>query len=186
MLMTAQSRSRFPATIRIARIVGLKLLGCLTALTTSAAALPCARAELPPAAYEGMRGKYPESLTIRIPTTPELPQWRGQYDGDADFSTQLIRTQERWARFWGRLSRPLPQAIDETREMAVFIAAGQRPTGGFKPRVVSATESDGHLVVTYTDGKPSPDRFVTQVLTHPWVVAIVPKTALPVTFKKVE
>jgi len=114
------------------------------------------------------------------PTADGLPQWRGQYEGDSEFSTQIIKTQESWARCWSRLNRPVPQALDDSRQMAVFIAVGERPTGGFKPRVVSATVSEGKLVVVYADGKPSPETFVTQVLTHPWVVAIVPKTSLPV------
>ena len=86
------------------------------------------------------------------PTAAELPQWRGQYEGDSEFSTQIIKTQESWSRFWSRLSRPMPQALDDSREMAVFIAVGERPTGGF-----SATVGDGKLVVVYADGKPSPE-----------------------------
>jgi hypothetical protein len=119
-------------------------------------------------------------LAKAVPTAAELPQWRGQDEGDSEFSVQIIKTQESWSRFWSRLNRPMPQALDESREMAVFIAVGERPTGGFKPRVVSATVRDGQFVVVYTDGKPSPETFVTQALTHPWVVAIVPKTSLPV------
>ena len=62
--------------------------------------------------------------------------------------------------------------------MAVFISIGERPTGGYQPRVVSATLGDSQFVVVYTDGEPSRDTFVTQALTYPWVVAIVPKTPL--------
>ena len=63
---------------------------------------------------------------------------------------------------------------------AIFIAVGERPTGGFKPRVLSAAVRDGKFVVEYMDGKPSPETFVTQALTRPWVIAIVAKTSLPV------
>lgn len=122
----------------------------------------------------------PTGTAAAAPAAAELPQWRGQNEGDSEFSTRTIKTQESWSRFWNKLNRPLPQALDEARAMAVFIAIGERPTGGFKPRVVSATVRDEKLVVVYTDGKPSPDTFVTQVITHPWVIAIVPKTSLPV------
>ena len=113
-------------------------------------------------------------------TRAELPQWRGQYEGDSEFSILIIKTQGLWDLVWSRLNRPVPQTLDESREMAVFITVGKRPTGGFIPRVVSATVQDEKLVVIYTDGKPSPKTFVTQAITKPWVVALVPKTSLPV------
>ncbi|HRH96854.1 MAG TPA: protease complex subunit PrcB family protein [Prosthecobacter sp.] len=116
----------------------------------------------------------------------EFPQWHGQYEGDASFSTQVIKTQVGWSDFWERMRLPAPQALDETKAMAVYIAVGERRTGGFVPEVISATEQDGKLVIVYTDGAPSPESFVTQVITHPWVIAIVPKSALKVEFKKQE
>ncbi len=41
-------------------------------------------------------------------------------------------------------------------------------------------------MIAYADGVPSPASFVTQVITHPWVITIVPKSALKVEFKKQE
>ncbi|MBK8093925.1 MAG: protease complex subunit PrcB family protein [Verrucomicrobiaceae bacterium] len=114
------------------------------------------------------------------PKTPDLPQWRGQQDGGGDFSTRVFSTQADWAGFWLRSGKPAPQALDEKREMAVLITLGERPTGGFKPRILSATESDGKYLVVYSEGKPGPDTFVTQALTYPWVIAIVPKSSLKV------
>ncbi|MDP1588914.1 MAG: protease complex subunit PrcB family protein [Prosthecobacter sp.] len=116
----------------------------------------------------------------------EFPQWHGQYEGDAEFSTQIIKTQVGWADFWERMRLPAPQALDETKAMAVYIAVGERRTGGFVPKVISATEQGGKLVIVYTDGAPSPESFVTQVITHPWFIAIVPKSTLPVETKKQE
>ncbi|MFO1485166.1 MAG: protease complex subunit PrcB family protein [Verrucomicrobiaceae bacterium] len=112
-----------------------------------------------------------------------IPQWRGQYEGSPNLSTQLIKTKDQWAASWGSVGRAMPQGLDETKEMAVYIAVGERRTGGFKPQVISASESDGKFVIVYTDGAPSPDSFVTQVITHPWVIAIVPKSSLPVEMK---
>ena len=130
-----------------------------------------------------------ENPVPRIPPAPEvkpLPQWHGQYEGDAAFSSKLIRTKQAWSGFWNSLNKPVPQVLDEAKEMAVFIAIGERPTGGYKPAVISAQVIDHKMVVEYSDGKPSPDMFVTQVITHPWMIAIIPATALPVVFKKHE
>ena len=120
-----------------------------------------------------------------VSTVTDLPQWHGQYEGDTEFCVQIIKSQWSWDRFWSRLSRPVPQAFDEAKEMAVFIAVGERPTGGFRPRVVSATVLGEKLLIVYTDGKPSPETFVTQALTQPWVVAIIPKSSLPVVTQEV-
>jgi hypothetical protein len=111
---------------------------------------------------------------------PELPQWRGQQEGGAELSSRMIRTQAEWSAFWKSTGRAAPQALDETREAAVLITLGERPTGGFKPQVISATENGGKYVIVYSEGKPSPDSFVTQALTYPWVIAIVPKSELKI------
>ncbi|MCB1279548.1 protease complex subunit PrcB family protein [Prosthecobacter sp.] len=116
----------------------------------------------------------------------EFPQWHGQYEGDGQFSTELIKTQVGWAGFWERMRRPAPQVLDETKQMAIYIGVGERRTGGFVPKVINATEQDGKLVIVYTEGAPSPESFVTQVITHPWVIAIVPKSELKVEVKKQE
>ncbi len=135
---------------------------------------------------DGSYGLAAQGHSFAAASAVEFPQWRGQYEGEAQFSTQLIKSQDRWSSFWERMRRPAPQALDEAHEMAIFIAVGERLTGGFKPQVVSAAERDGKLVIVYTDGPPSPETFVTQVLTHPWVIAIVPKSALQVEAKKKE
>jgi|GEM_PF-2564223 len=127
----------------------------------------------------------PAALTV-TPAAPALPQWRGQYEGGTEFFAQIITTQERWSRIWSMVNRAEPQKLDAEREMAVFIEIGKRPTGGYKAAVISANVVDGKLVVEYTDGKPSPDAYVTQAVTQPWVIAIVPKSSLPVVYKNVE
>ena len=119
-------------------------------------------------------------------TAPALLQWRGQYEGGTEFFAQIITTQERWSRIWGMVNKAEPQKLDADREMAVFIEIGKRSTGGYRAAVLSATVVDGKLVVEYTDGKPSPDAYVTQAITQPWVIAIVPKSSLPVVYKNVE
>lgn len=118
------------------------------------------------------------------PAAAGFPQWRGQYEGDPEFSTQVIKTQHGWFRLWRKLGRPIPQVLDETREMAVYISVGRRPTGGFRPEITSAVVREGQFVVAYTDGRPSPEMFVTQALTQPWVVGLVPATSLPVAIEE--
>lgn len=115
-----------------------------------------------------------------------LPQWRGQYGGGPEFSTEIKTTEARWSQLWRRLDKEVPQRLDPAREMAIFIAIGKRPTGGYKVQVLSATVKGNQLVVKYTDGKPSSDTYVTQAVTNPWVVAVIPKTSLPVMFENID
>ena len=138
-------------------------------------------------------GKTPTVVTPAVPAKvlanavgQTLPQWRGQYGGGPEFSTEVKTTEARWSQLWRRLDKEVPQSLDPAREMAVFIAIGQRPTGGYKVQVLSATEKGNKLVVKYTDGKPSSDTYTTQAITNPWVIAVIPKTSLAVTFENVD
>ena len=49
----------------------------------------------------------------------------------------------------------------------------------------SARVEGERLVVEYAETAPGRGMIVTQVLTHPWAVAILPANSLPVVFKKI-
>ena len=62
-----------------------------------------------------------------------------------------------------------------------------KPTRGYGVAVKTAyATNDGRCVVEYVETAPEPGQVVTQALTTPWVVALVPCSKLPVVFKKVE
>jgi hypothetical protein len=111
-------------------------------------------------------------------------QWRGQYGG-GDLSTQVATSSERWSRMWGMVGQETPRALDATREMGVYVAIGERPTGGYRVEVLRATEQGDALVVEYSVGAPG-DRVVTQAFTSPWVIAVLPRSSLPVRFRRVD
>jgi hypothetical protein len=46
--------------------------------------------------------------------------------------------------------------------------------------VVHVYEEDKHLVLEYVEHEPAPDRYVTQALTTPWVMVLLPRTDLRV------
>ncbi|MDZ4815018.1 MAG: protease complex subunit PrcB family protein [Verrucomicrobiota bacterium] len=135
----------------------------------------------------------PHPAPVPSPATPSAPvaaarseseqalvQWSGQYEGGREFATQFIKTQEAWTRFWSRMNGSPPKELNEENEMAVFIAFGKRPTGGFMPEIISAKVIEDKLIIEYTDGNPTPETFTTQAITYPWVIAIVPKSKLPI------
>ncbi|HTX66057.1 MAG TPA: protease complex subunit PrcB family protein [Opitutaceae bacterium] len=116
-------------------------------------------------------------------TPPALPQWHGQYGGSPTLTTEVLRTTEQWGAFWKQVDKDAPRPLDPLKEMAVVIFIGQKPTGGFVPSVLSAGVEKESFVVVYDEGAPGPDKFVTQALTTPWVVAIVPLSDRPVVFQ---
>lgn len=115
---------------------------------------------------------------------PFYLQWRGQ-NGGGDLSRQVAMSDESWSRMWSMVGQRPPRALDSTREMAVLIAIGERPTGGYRVDVVRTTNEGGVLVVEYVQRAPSPDQVVTQAFTNPWVIAVIPRSSLPVRFRVV-
>jgi hypothetical protein len=114
----------------------------------------------------------------------KLPsQWNGPDNGGLGFSTAVIRNQAAWHKFWVTHKQASPRDLN-ANEMAVSIDIGTQPTGGYRPRVLAEVINEGSMEVQYIDGKPSAAAIVTQALTHPWVVAIIPAGNLPVVFIK--
>jgi len=116
----------------------------------------------------------------------EIPQWRGQYRGFPEFTTQVLRSGRSWAGFWSQVGQDPPRNLNEETEMAVAVHAGERPTGGYVVRILKAEVEAGDLAILFAVQAPSRDRFVTQVVTTPWAVAIVPRTDRNVVFKQGE
>jgi hypothetical protein len=112
-------------------------------------------------------------------------QWHGSGGGRAEPATLVIKDQRSWADIWTELKQDPPQATLDDEHMAVAIFSGTKPTAGYAVSVQGAHEENGRDVIEYIEAGPAPGRVAAQVLTHPWVVAILPATTLPVIFKKI-
>jgi hypothetical protein len=75
------------------------------------------------------------------------------------------------------------RAIEETKSGAtsmvfageadtqyVYIALGERRTGGYHINIDSVEQSGDRILVSYSEIKPADNEMVTQVLTYPWIV----------------
>ena len=69
----------------------------------------------------------------------------------------------------GEIGAPIP-AIDFSKEMAVVIALGDRPSGGFSASVQQILGVSSELVVKATEERPGPTCAVTLAFTRPLVV----------------
>ena len=117
------------------------------------------------------------------PTSPpvsKLVQWTGQQGGETTSNTRVLRTASEWNAFWKQAGRDRPRPMDATQEMAVVISLGERRTGGFGAEVLHTGVQEGKLVIDYRETAPAPGMMVTQALTYPWVVVLIPRSDLPV------
>lgn len=107
-------------------------------------------------------------------------QWSGAYGGANTASHRLLNDAAAWNAFWREVGRDAPRPLDAARERAVAIFIGERRTGGYAVEILSTAARDGNLVVTYRENTPPPGVMVTQALTAPWVVTVLPKSSAPV------
>lgn len=119
----------------------------------------------------------------RAAAPAELVQWSGAQSSVTTATQRVIRDEAAWNAFWPEVRHAAPRAFDPAREMAVAVFLGERRTGGYAVRIVSAEPRDGQLVVTYQESPPPAGSMVTQALTYPWALAVLPRSALPVMFR---
>lgn len=115
----------------------------------------------------------------------EMPQWSGPYGGERSAATRVLRSAAEWSAFWQQVGREPPRTLDPKREMAVAIYLGEKRTGGFSVAIVGTRAQEGKLVVDYRASKPPPGAMVTDALTAPWAIAIVPRSDSPVVFQDI-
>lgn len=119
----------------------------------------------------------------RAAAPAEIVQWSGAQSSVTHAAQRVLRDAAAWNAFWLAVSQAAPRAFDPAREMAVAVFLGERRTGGYAVRIVSAEPHDGQLVVTYEESPPPAGSMVTQALTYPWTLAVLPRSTLPVTFR---
>ena len=114
---------------------------------------------------------------------PAVQEWRGAFGGGPSEAVRVARNQAEWAALWASLSAAVPMALP-AEAFAVEISLGLRNTGGYAVRIVSAAVDGQAFVVTWAEAAPAPSAITTQALSDPYVVRLIPRTALAVTFRK--
>jgi len=116
-------------------------------------------------------------------TTP-APDWQGNALQSTAAETLIAEDQAGWQQVWSKVGQAAPRALpDETTAVAVF--AGPKRTGGYSVEFVATQESEDSFNVTYRIRKPRFDEMVTQALTAPYAVQLVPSKGKPVTVQEV-
>jgi protease stability complex PrcB-like protein len=99
----------------------------------------------------------------------------------------VVRTAAEWDALWrAHLPARQPAPVDFSKDMVVGVFLGSRPTPGYGVAIVSAVEEGNVLRVRYRETLPPPDAIAAQVITYPYqIVAIGKSAATDVKFEKV-
>jgi len=102
----------------------------------------------------------------------------------------IVRDQTSWEAVWERIHsarRPLPPPpeVDFAAYVAVVVTLGQMRSGGYDIIVSAAVGDGGGTLVSVLERRPAPTCAVTMNLTSPVDIAIFPRTAEPLEFRRI-
>jgi hypothetical protein len=100
-------------------------------------------------------------------------------------SQELVTDAETFQKYW-QIPHPgeTSPAVDFTKDAVVILNAGEKPSAGYSIHVTRLEEKTDQLVIHYKVDAPAPDAMVAAMITHPWVLQIIPKPSKPVVFAK--
>jgi hypothetical protein len=99
----------------------------------------------------------------------------------------VVRTAAEWQTLWkqhdpGRAAPP----VDFSQLMVAAVFLGTRPTAGFTAEITAVKTDGDRTVVEYRERRPAADAFVAQVLTSPFHIVRMPRSAGPVELRLVK
>jgi hypothetical protein len=112
-----------------------------------------------------------------------LGHWAGAYGGAEVAGHRVLRDARAWADHWRAVGQEAPRALDPTREMAIVVFLGERRTGGYAMEITAVEARADGWSVTTRETSPPPGAMVTQALTQPWALALVPASDQPVSVR---
>jgi hypothetical protein len=105
----------------------------------------------------------------------------GYQSGLKPGTIRVVRNAGEWHELWmehtsSMMPRPDEPTVDWQKEMVVCVALGERPTAGYGVAIDRVERQGNRLIVEAREKKPAPDAIVPQVVTHPYVMAVTPRT----------
>jgi hypothetical protein len=110
---------------------------------------------------------------------------RGVQSGITTSGARTARDESEWRSLWAdhaRISVPPPAlpAVDFDVHTAVLVSLGTRATGGYSLTVEGARVEGEQLVLDARETAPPEGSILTQALTAPYEIVLVPRTTLPI------
>lgn len=99
---------------------------------------------------------------------------KGQHSLQTEQQFEMITGQPQFRHLWSRFDAGAPPSLDFTRETAIAVFMGERPTGGYSIHVNAVTHGDGELLVDVVLQAPGPECMTTQAFTQPYEMVSVP------------
>jgi hypothetical protein len=110
---------------------------------------------------------------------------RGDQSNIEDARQVVVRTPAEWTALWKlHAADQPPPAVDLTQSMIVGVFLGSRPTGGYGVEIASIEREGDNLTVTYRERRPAKTDIVTQVITMPYQLVTVGRSAGTVRFTR--
>jgi hypothetical protein len=116
----------------------------------------------------------------------EILEWSGGQSSRAEFSVVVARGEAEWQALWAALSQSPPVALDSENQIAIAVFLGMRRTGGFAVEIAAVEDGPVFYTIDVKEKKPAPGAMVTQALTTPYVVRILPLSDRPVIFRRTD
>jgi hypothetical protein len=97
----------------------------------------------------------------------------------------VVRTAAEWQALWKQHDGGgAPPPVDFAESMVVAVFLGSRPTAGFAVDIRGVKRDGQATIVEYLERQPPRDAIVAEVLTSPFHVVRVARTAGPVEFRR--
>lgn len=115
----------------------------------------------------------------------ELPITRlakGQLSQQTDQQLEIITGQPEFRHFWNLFDQGPAPSLDFTRESAIAVFLGERPTGGYSIHVDAVTRRGDELLVEVVLQAPGPECITTQAFTQPYEMVSIPTGPLRASF----
>lgn len=112
----------------------------------------------------------------------------GPYSRIEEATTEVLNTQGDLERWWPVLTGEdvsrTPRDVNWNDERLILVSLGARSSGGYRVFVKSIERKDSNLIVHYVEQKPPAGQAVLTVITSPWELIRMPKTAGNISFDK--
>lgn len=107
-----------------------------------------------------------------------LTEWHGTNSEQEQADFQVIRSEREWERAWEKVNDESdPPMVDFQQQMVLAAWMGQQRTGGYAIRIREIRETDNGYEAVIVRREPGPDQIVTQALTSPYHLVVVPRTS---------
>ena len=110
---------------------------------------------------------------------------QGTLSGIEEPRQVVVRTAAEWQALWKEHDpQGTAPAVDFAQSMVVGVFLGSQPTAGFAVEIAAVRQEGNRTVVEYAERRPARDAFVAQMLTSPFHIVRVMRTAGSVEFRR--